>query len=167
LSGIKFASKGGCGSSAMLLPNHILVAALVITNAVGNIFDANGKTIAGVRRPEGGFREFEEIMIDYLNDTSKRNTTIGIIATNVDLSHEQLIKVAQLGHDGLAMSIRPVHMSTDGDTLFATSTAKITGMREVERIVDIIGWTGARCVATAVVRAAKTAQTLANIPGLT
>jgi len=166
LSGMKFASKGGCGSYAIHLPSNIVVGALVVTNAVGNVYTPDGKTIAGVRRAGGGFREFEEIMIDYLKDTSRRNTTIGIIATNVDLSHEQLIKVAQLGHDGLAMSIRPVHMSTDGDTLFATSTAKITGMREVERIVDIIGWTGARCVATAVVRAAKTAQTLANIPGL-
>jgi len=167
LTGMKFASKGGCGTSAVHLPNNITVAGLAVTNAIGNIYDLeNGKTIAGVRRPEGGFREFEEIMIDYLKDTSRHNTTIGIVATNVDLSHEQLIKVAQLAHDGLAMSIRPVHMSTDGDTLFATSTAKIRGMREVERIVDIIGYTGARCIARAVVRSARAARTLSNVPGL-
>jgi L-aminopeptidase/D-esterase-like protein len=167
LSGMRFASKGGCGSSAVPLPNNIVVGALVVTNAIGNIYTPeNGKTIAGVRGPDGGFREFEEIMIDYLKDTSHHNTTIGIVATNVDLSHEQLIKVAQLAHDGLAMSIRPVHMSTDGDTLFAASTAKITGMREVGRIVDIIGYTGARCIAKAVVRSAMAARTLANIPGL-
>jgi len=164
---MKFASKGGCGTCAVQLPNNIAVGALVVTNAMGNIYDLeNGRTIAGVRRPEGGFREFEEIMVDYLNDTNPHNTTIGIVATNVDLSHEQLIKVAQLGHDGLAMSIRPVHMSTDGDTLFAASTAKIVGMRELERIVDIIGYAGARCVATAVVRSVKAARTLSNIPGL-
>jgi L-aminopeptidase/D-esterase-like protein len=167
LTGMRFASKGGCGSSAVQLPNDITVAALVVTNAIGNIYDLeNGKTIAGVRRPEGGFREFEEIMIDYLKDTSHHNTTIGIVGTNVDLSHEQLIKVAQLAHDGLAMSIKPVHMSTDGDTLFATSTAKIRGMREVERIVDIIGYAGARCIAKAVVRSARAARTLSNVPGL-
>lgn len=165
LNGMKFASKGGCGSSAAQLPNNIVVGALVVTNAMGNIYDSeNGKTIAGVRKPEGGFREFEEIMSEYIKSASRHNTTIGIVATNVDLSHEQLIKVAQLAHDGLAMSIRPVHMSTDGDTLFATSTAKITGMREMERIVDIIGYTGARCVAKSVLRSAKAARTLANIP---
>jgi L-aminopeptidase/D-esterase-like protein len=71
-----------------------------------------------------------------------------------------------LGHDGLAMSIRPVHMSTDGDTIFATSTANIHGMREVSRIVDIIGYAGAKCVARAVVRSARAANTLAGIPGL-
>lgn len=167
LTGMKFASKGGCGTIAVHLPNNITVGALVVTNAVGNIYDPqDGKTIIGVRRPGGGFREFEEIMIDYLKDTTPHNTTIGLVATNVDLSHEQLIKVAQMAHDGLAMSIRPVHMSTDGDTIFATSTARITGMRERERIIDIIGYTGARCIATAVVRSAKAARTLSNIPGL-
>ena len=166
LSGMNFASKGGCGSSVIQLPNNIVVGAIVVTNAIGNVYDSSGKTIAGVRRTEGGFREFDEIMVDYLKDTVHRNTTIGAIATNVDLSHEQLIKVAQMGHDGLAMSIRPVHMSTDGDTLFAASTAKITGLRETERIVDIIGYAGARCVANSVVRAVKAARTLASIPGL-
>jgi L-aminopeptidase/D-esterase-like protein len=122
--------------------------------------------VAGVRRPEGGFREFDEIMIDYFKDSSHRNTTIGIVATNVDLSHEQLIKMVQLAHDGLAMSIRPVHMSTDGDTLFAASTAKIVGLREVERIVDIIGYAGARCIARAVVRSVMAARTLSDVPGL-
>jgi L-aminopeptidase/D-esterase-like protein len=164
-SGLKNACKGGCGTQSVQLPNKIVVGALVVTNAVGNIYEIQtGKTVAGVRRPEGGFYEFEDIMEDYLRDTTPHNTTIGIVATNVDLSHEQLIKVAQLAHDGLAMSIRPVHMSTDGDTMFAASTAKISGMRERERIVDIIGYAGARCVASAVVRSARAARTLSNVP---
>jgi L-aminopeptidase/D-esterase-like protein len=167
LNGMKFACKGGCGTMAIELPNNIIVGALVVTNAIGNVYDsATGKTVAGVRDGNGGFREFEDIMVDYLRDSTPHNTTIGIVATNVGLSHEQLIKVAQLAHDGLAMSIRPVHLSTDGDTLFAASTAKIAGMREQERIVDIIGYTGARCVARAVLRAVKAARTLSNIPGL-
>jgi L-aminopeptidase/D-esterase-like protein len=61
----------------MQLPNGIMVGALIVTNALGNIYDQDGKTIAGVRSPEGGFREFDEIMIDYLKDTSRHNTTIG------------------------------------------------------------------------------------------
>jgi L-aminopeptidase/D-esterase-like protein len=163
--GLKYACKGGCGTQSLQLPSKIVVGALVVTNAVGNIFDAKtARTIAGVRRPDGGFFEFEETMADYLRDTAPHNTTIGIVATNVDLLHEQLIKVAQLAHDGLARSIRPVHMSTDGDTMFAASTARISGMRERERIVDIIGYAGARCVASAVVRSVRAARTLSNIP---
>jgi L-aminopeptidase/D-esterase-like protein len=56
-------------------------------------------------------------------------------------------------------------MSTDGDTMFATSTAKVMGLRDRERIVDIIGYAGAKCVARSVVRSVKAAQTLANVPG--
>ena len=166
LKGMKFACKGGCGTSSVQLPKGITVGALVITNAVGNIYDnETGKTIAGVRGKNGNFLEFEEILIEYVQDTTPHNTTIGVVATNVDLSHEQLIKVSQMAHDGLAMSIRPVHMSTDGDTMFAASTARISGMRERERIVDIIGYSGAQCVAKAVVRSVKAAQTLSNVPG--
>lgn len=164
-SGFKYACKGGCGTQSMQLPNKIVVGALVVTNAVGNIYDIQtGRTIAGVRKPEGGFCEFEDAMGYYLRDTSRHNTTIGIVATNVDLSHEQLIKVAQMAHDGLAMAIRPVHMSTDGDTMFAASTAKISGMRGRKRIVDIVGYAGARCVASAVVRGVRAARTLSNVP---
>lgn len=167
LKGIEFACKGGCGTTAMTLPKGIIVGAIVVTNAYGNVYDIEtGSTIAGTRRSDRGFIEFEEAMSDYLKDDTPHHTTIGLVATNVDLSHEQLIKVAQMAHDGLAMSIRPVHMSTDGDTLFAASTAKITGMREAERIVDIIGYAGARCTATAVVRSVKAARTLSNVPGL-
>ena len=56
-------------------------------------------------------------------------------------------------------------MSTDGDTMLATYTAKVMGLRDRERIVDIISYAGAKCVAKSVVRSVKAAQTLANVPG--
>lgn len=157
LKGMSFASKGGCGTSLRHLPKGVLVGALVITNAMGNIYDLEtGKTLAGVRNPEGGFLEFEDVMDSYPQElTSQSNTTIGIVATNADLSHEQLTKVVQIAHDGLAMSIRPVHTSLDGDTLFAASTAKITGIRDAPGIVDIVGYAAARCIAAAVVNSVK------------
>lgn len=165
LKGMEFACKGGCGTSAVRLSNNIVVGALVVTNPVGNVYDVrNGKTIAGTRTPDGGFVEFEDLTTDFLPEAPRHNTTIGIVATNVDLSHEQLIKMVQMAHDGLAMSIRPVHTSRDGDTLFAASTARIGGMRDRERIVDVIGYIGVQCVAKAVVRSVKAARTLSDIP---
>jgi L-aminopeptidase/D-esterase-like protein len=167
LKGMNFACKGGCGTYAARLANDIVVGALIITNSVGNIYDidTDAKTIAGTRTPEGRFLEFDDLIPDYLREEIPRSkTTIGVVATNVDLSHENLIRLAQLAHDGLAMSIRPAHMSRDGDTLFAASTARIRGMRESKRIVDILAYTATRCVARAVVRSVKNAQSLANIP---
>jgi L-aminopeptidase/D-esterase-like protein len=64
-----------------------------------------------------------------LNDISVKfagaNTTLGIIATNVSINREQANKLASIAHDGLALSIRPVHTSMDGDTIFALSTGEI------------------------------------------
>jgi L-aminopeptidase/D-esterase-like protein len=56
-------------------------------------------------------------------------------------------------------------MSTDGDTMFASSTAKVRGLRDLDRIVDIVGYAGAQCVAKSVIRSVKAAQTLASVPG--
>jgi L-aminopeptidase/D-esterase-like protein len=50
-----------------------------------------------------------------------QNTTIGVVATNADLSTTEVTKVAQMAHDGLARVIRPVHTMFDGDTIFALS----------------------------------------------
>jgi len=55
-----------------------------------------------------------------------QNTSIGVVATNVALTKAEATKVAQMAHDGLARSIRPVHTPWDGDTLFALSTAAMT-----------------------------------------
>jgi L-aminopeptidase/D-esterase-like protein len=167
LKGLNFACKGGCGSYAAHLPNDIVVGALIITNSVGNIYDldADGKIVVGTRNAGGGFLELDDVIPEYLREEIPRSkTTIGIVATNVDISHEGMIRIAQMAHDGLAMSVRPVHMSRDGDTLFAASTAKIAGVRESKRMVDILGYTATRCVARAVVRSVKAAQSLNNVP---
>lgn len=167
LRGIGASCKGGCGSSAIRLAHGVVVGALVITNAVGNIYNVeDGKTIAGVRRAGGGFVEFDEIILDERVQASSSNTTIGVVATNVFLSHEQLLKVSQMAHDGLAMSIRPVHTTLDGDTIFAASTARLDETKGgAHSIVDIVGYAAAQCVARAVVRSVKAATDLNAVPG--
>jgi len=82
----------------------------------------------------------------------KENTTIGIVATNAELNHEELIKVAQMAHDGLAMSIRPTHTTSDGDTIFAVATGKIKSTESRPRLLDAIGYLSARCVAISIAR---------------
>jgi L-aminopeptidase/D-esterase-like protein len=155
--GIKYACAGGCGTSAIRLPEEVVVGALVITNALGNVYDnSTGATVAGSRSDRGGFVEFEEGVSDYLKGyTKERNTTVGVVATNLKLTHEQLVKVVQMAHDGLAMSIRPVHMTRDGDTLFAASTGRIKTDAPDARFVDVIGATAAKCVSMAVLNSVK------------
>ena len=89
---------------------------------------------------------------------SRGNTVIGVIATNARPSKEEANKVAQMGHDGIARSIRPAHTMLDGDTLFALST----GRRQAD--VNIVGAYGAEVIAQAVVRAVHSASAAGGLP---
>jgi L-aminopeptidase/D-esterase-like protein len=155
------AGKGGTGSYAMPVGEGIFVAALMITNCMGNVRDPDtGEILEGARDSQGNFIRFEDYVKDYLQTAPKReNTTIGIVATNADLSHEELIKVAQMAHDGFAMSIRPTHTTSDGDTIFAVSTAKIKPNGSRQRWIDAIGYLSARCVSISIARSVTLGRT--------
>jgi L-aminopeptidase/D-esterase-like protein len=118
------ASNGGVGSVCRRLPSGLIVGALLVVNAVGNIVNpATGKIIAGAKRKETG--EFVDIAF-HLSGVNQfqpigTNTTIGVVATNAALSPAEVTKVAEMAHDGLARAIRPAHTMFDGDTLFALS----------------------------------------------
>lgn len=70
--------------------------------------------------------------------------------------------MAALGHDGLALAIRPAHTSYDGDTLFALSVPT-TG---ADAAVDMLALEQAvvEVVAEAVIRAVRAATPLHGIP---
>ena len=75
-------------------------------------------------------------------------TVIGVVATNARLDKEQINKVAQMAHDGLARAIRPAHTMFDGDTIFALATG------EVVADVNLVGAFAAEVTAEAIRRAA-------------
>lgn len=89
-----------------------------------------------------------------------RNTTIGVVATNAILDRAQARKVAQMAHDGLALTISPVHTMFDGDALFALSY----GQPPVTADVSVVGTLAVRAVAAAVVRAALAARRAGGLP---
>jgi L-aminopeptidase/D-esterase-like protein len=86
------------------------------------------------------------------------STTLGIVATNARLSKPQVSKVAQMGHDGLARAVYPVHTTVDGDVVFAASTGR------VEVAPDVVGAWGARVIEEAIVRAVLVAEGVAGLP---
>ena len=162
----ELACKGGLGTSCAAF-DDVRVGAIMVTNSFGNIHDyENGKILAGCRNTDGlGFLEFEQTLRDYLQFHDKpKGTTIGLVATDAALAHEDLIKIAQMAHNGLAMSIRPTHTSTDGDTIFAVSTQAATTQERNLNLVDIIGHLAATQVANAVRRSVLSAQTLNQVP---
>ncbi|MBD5131543.1 MAG: P1 family peptidase [Clostridiales bacterium] len=122
------ASRGGIGGETVYF-NDAFVTAVVAVNALGDVYDhKTGKLIAGAKLPNGQFLNTAESLsngffaqVMAAQPTSGTNTTIGCVMTNVKLDKAQVNKLAAVSHDGLALSIRPVHTDADGDTMFALS----------------------------------------------
>ena len=156
-------TKSGLGTASRRLGN-ITIGAIVAVNAFGDVIDPeSGEVIAGPRNIEqGGFFRTIDIMkrIKESKSPIPTNTTIGVVATDASLNKEQVNKVAQMAHDGLARAIRPAHTMVDGDAIFVLSTGKGGEGEDV----TIIGSIAAEVLATAIVRAVRQAEGLAGIP---
>lgn len=163
--------KGGLGTASVVLPDGVVVGAMVVLNALGDV--VNPKT-GEFYATSGGFAS-ADYRRDYLpgataltTSSSIENTTIAIIATNAKLSKTQLTKVAELAHNGLARAIRPIHTMLDGDTIFAVSVGwdkrvelKVNYPGEE---VDRIGGVAADVMVRAIVKGMEAAE---SIPGWT
>ena len=117
------ASKSGIGGATLTF-GDVIVSAVVAVNALGDVYDhRTGKVISGAKM-NGGYLDIENAFLSgsfaaMMN--SGTNTTIGCVMTNAALDKAAVNKLAAASHDGLALSIRPVHTDADGDTMFALS----------------------------------------------
>jgi L-aminopeptidase/D-esterase-like protein len=170
LLGPKFATKGGLGTASTKIGKGIVVGAIVAVNAFGDVVEADtGTIIAGTRKPMvGGFINTVKHMQGNLGQAilGFASTTLAVVATDAHLSKEAANKVAQMAHDGLARSIRPVHTMLDGDTVFALATGKPRGKKNEKRSADptVVGVAAAEILAQAVVRAVQHAESLGGVP---
>lgn len=147
------ACKSGIGGATYLF-GDVIVSAVVAVNAVGDVYErGSGKIIAGARTPDGKFLNTVECIKNGFFAAQMQahaNTTIGCVMTNARLDKVQTNKLAAIAHDGLAMSIRPVHTDADGDTMFALSR----GDKELD--FNIIAALAAEATAQAIENAVKT-----------
>jgi L-aminopeptidase/D-esterase-like protein len=128
-AGLDKMMKAGLGTSAARA-GDIVVGALVVLNAVGDVRDARGEIIAGARGPDGRFLDSLRFLADGgapFGDPDRltRNTTLAVVATNAALDRVQLEALAQAGSDALARRITPYGTLYDGDVVFAVSTAAV------------------------------------------
>lgn len=159
--GIDKATKGGLGTASQKIGGGIIVAALVVVNAIGDVIDPRtGKILAGPRHQQNkGFLSTNEILKQAYGkqDSVPANTTLGLVATNAALNKEQVNKVAQMAQDGVARAITPSHTMHDGDVMFALS------LGEKVSDVTIVGSVAAEVVADAIVRAIQQAETIGGV----
>ncbi|MBQ9322447.1 MAG: P1 family peptidase, partial [Eubacterium sp.] len=127
-------------------------------NALGDIFDFDSKKIlAGILTPDGeAFADSVKVLYEDIEKPRDlwggANTTIGCILTNARIDKCQANKLAQIAHNGYAQSIRPVHSSADGDTIFVMATG------EAEVGIDALGLLATEVMARAINRAALDAE---------
>ena len=140
-------SPGGVGSACVRLDSGLVVAAIVVVNALGNVVHPeNGEILAGGKE-NGGFVDITDRLLD-ADIVQGTNTTIGVVATNATLISAEVNRVAEMAHDGMARAVRPAHTMFDGDTLFALATGAHTGSS-----VNTVGILAAEVVAKAIVNA--------------
>ena len=164
LFGMAHAVKGGVGTASRSLAGGVVVGALAVVNAFGDVRDPrSGRILAGARDPAEP-RRFADTAAQMQAGRVKRafgvaaNTTLAVVATNATFTKVQVTKVAQMGHLGLARVIQPVHTTLDGDVVFALATGG------VEADLNTVGMVGADCLAEAILRGILAAQGLGGVP---
>ena len=125
------AMKGGFGI-AVKEAEGCAAAAMVAVNAFGDVRDAQGRTIAGARRPDGRFAGTEQVLAaggperafggaSSPGGTSPAapNTTLAVVAVDAAFSRVELQQVARAATAAYHRRLAPAGSSFDGDIVFA------------------------------------------------
>ena len=163
LFGISRATKGGAGFASLRMARGVVVQALAVVNAFGDVVDpATGRVIAGARAAASS-NTFVGTTAQMLRGKSSKgfgatNTTLVVVMTNARLDKLQATKVAQMAQDGLARAVSPVHTMFDGDLVFSLSV----GSKRSD--VNALGAAAAQVTAAAILKAVKKANGLGGVP---
>lgn len=162
IGGMETCMKTGIGSYAVQL-GDLKIGAVVALNALGDVFDwKTGRQVAGLLTEDRtGLRSTTEFMqrsIEVVENRFTGNTTLGIIITNAAFQKPALCKIAGMAHDGYARSIRPVHTSADGDSIYAVSVGNVSADQ------DLVGTLAADVMSEAILRAVECTESGYGFP---
>jgi L-aminopeptidase/D-esterase-like protein len=150
--------KSGIGT-ASFKSKELIVGAIVAVNCFGDVVDPkNGEIIAGtLTKDKKGFINTMSVLKSMplpqgSGSNFPTNTTIGVVATNANLTKARATKIAMMAQDGYARTTIPAHTMFDGDTIFCIATG------EVEAGVNVIGAIAAEVMARAIVKAVKNTE---------
>jgi L-aminopeptidase/D-esterase-like protein len=162
LAGMDTCMKTGIGSFSVRI-GALQIGAVVVLNALGDVFDwRSGKQLAGLLTEDRrGFRDTMTLLrasTEVVENRFVGNTTLGVVVTNAAFSKAALCKIAGMAHDGYARSIRPVHTSFDGDSIYAVSVGAVAADQE------LVGAVAAEVVSEAITRAVERAGSAYGFP---
>ena len=165
--------KGGIGSASLKL-GDVVIGALAVVNAAGDVLDPRtGSILAGARRTDGSFADSASVMREIvsaqpakgpaLEDDALRIMMLGVVATNVVFNKTALTKIAMMANCGASRAVRPYHTTGDGDQMYAISTGSLV---RSDIPLTAIGSLAADVIAEAIARAVRAASSIPDWPGL-
>jgi L-aminopeptidase/D-esterase-like protein len=166
LFGLGRAMKGGVGCATVEIAGGVLVAALAVVNAFGDVIDpATGRPIAGARVAPSSTELADMAACMKRGVVRERfgaesNTTLAVVATNARLDKPQVSKLAAMAQAGCARALSPAHTLFDGDLVFSLS------LGDARADLNALGVAAAEAVAEAIVRGVRMARSLGGVPGL-
>ena len=154
--------KGGIGLSKMSLPGGVIVAALSVVNAFGDVLAEDGSVLAGALL-DGEFVNSHEYVLrltEHPHFGRMEQTTLSVVITNARFRKIQCAAIARMAHDGMARAISPVHTPVDGDTVFVLSVG--------DRVSNVFqtGVAAADVVAASIRRGVRMAESLDGVKAL-
>jgi len=177
--------KGGLGSASVVMPNGVVVGALVVVNPHGSVvvpgtnkfwaapFELNDEfgglgvsnnhiaTQLPKNEKLAAYEALRHVLPTNADNASSApegmNTTIAIVATNATMDKSQLKRMAVAAQDGMARAIVPSHTQFDGDLVFALSTEE-TEMQNPVMDGMQIGHAAAVCLSRAIARGVFSAE---------
>ncbi len=141
--------KGGVGSHRVRV-GDATVGALVVLNAVGDVFTLEGVALTG-----GGHIPGPPAALPRPGE----NTTLAVVATDAVLDRAALGRLCVQAHDAMAVCLRPSHTRYDGDTAFAVSCGTVTADP------DALGAAAFEAVGRSIEAAVRHAASRGGIPG--
>ena len=161
LFGPKNMMKSGLGYYGMQI-GALKIGAIVVVNALGDVFDyQTNQKLAGLTADNGQFLDTETEFSKLLTKNPNlyhENTTIGTIITNAKFDKTQMNKIAAVAQNGLVRTIRPVHTSYDGDSVYALSCGELENVD-----LDIVGMLASTVMAKAINQAVLNTKSLYGI----
>ena len=160
--------KGGLGSASLVLPSGHTIGALVAVNALGSATVGDsphfwaapfeiGNEFGGI----GPAARYPDLQLPETKTGRHANTTIGIIATDADLTQAQCTRLATAAQDGFARALIPSHTPMDGDLIFAAATGKIPLGNAIADTL-VLGHAASTCMSRAIARAIFNATPVAS-----
>jgi L-aminopeptidase/D-esterase-like protein len=172
--------KGGIGSASAVLADGATVGAVVVLNAAGSAVDWHTGELYGARfglpgefgslhPPEAGEVAAARTRLGHTGADGPpagqlRATTLTVLGTDATLTPAQCTLLAQMGADGLARAVNPVHTMVDGDVTFSLATCSAPAPADLTALRELLA-VAADTVTRALVHAALAAESVRTPAG--